>query len=156
MSEAAKIKTAPNISAIWIIPLVALLIGAWMLYQYQANQGTTIYIKMPHAEGIVAGKTEIKVRSVKIGQVDHVRLSDKQNSVIARAQIDKHYEDLLTDDAKIWVVKPRIDDTGISGMSTLLSGVYLEFSPGESKKLADVVMKKRLSLYQSTSLSVSE
>ena len=137
MSEAAKIKTAPNISAIWIIPLVALLIGAWMLYQYQANQGTTIYIKMPHAEGIVAGKTEIKVRSVKIGQVDHVRLSDKQNSVIARAQIDKHYEDLLTDDAKIWVVKPRIDDTGISGMSTLLSGVYLEFSPGESKKLAD-------------------
>jgi paraquat-inducible protein B len=137
MSETAKIKTAPNISAIWIIPLVALLIGAWMLYQYQANQGTTIFIRMPHAEGIVAGKTEIKVRSVKIGQVDHVRLSDKQNSVIARAQIDKHYEDLLTDDAKIWVVKPRIDDTGISGMSTLLSGVYLEFSPGESKKLAD-------------------
>ncbi|GGE95046.1 intermembrane transport protein PqiB [Pseudoalteromonas gelatinilytica] len=137
MSETAKIKTAPNISAIWIIPVIALLIGAWMLYQYQANKGTTIFIKMPHAEGIVAGKTEIKVRSVKIGQIDHVRLSDKQNSVIARAQIDKHYDDLLTDDAKIWVVKPRIDDTGISGMSTLLSGVYLEFAPGESKKLAE-------------------
>ncbi|WP_063703710.1 intermembrane transport protein PqiB [Pseudoalteromonas gelatinilytica] len=137
MSETAKIKTAPNISAIWIIPVIALLIGAWMLYQYQANKGTTIFIKMPHAEGIVAGKSEIKVRSVKIGQIDHVRLSDKQNSVIARAQIDKHYDDLLTDDAKIWVVKPRIDDTGISGMSTLLSGVYLEFAPGESKKLAE-------------------
>ena len=137
MSETAKIKTAPNISAIWIIPVIALLIGAWMLYQYQVNKGTTVFIKMPHAEGIVAGKTEIKVRSVKIGQIDHVRLSDKQNSVIARAQIDKHYEDLLTEDAKIWVVKPRIDDTGISGMSTLLSGVYLEFSPGESKKLTE-------------------
>lgn len=137
MSENAKIKSAPNISAIWIIPLIALLIGAWMLYQYQANKGTTIFIKMPHAEGIVAGKTEIKVRSVKIGQINHVRLSDQQNSVIARAQIDKHYDDLLTDDAKIWVVKPRIDDTGITGMSTLLSGVYLEFAPGESKKLAD-------------------
>ncbi|WP_194441122.1 intermembrane transport protein PqiB [Pseudoalteromonas simplex] len=137
MSENAKIKSAPNISAIWIIPLIALLIGAWMLYQYQANKGTTIFIKMPHAEGIVAGKTEIKVRSVKIGQINNVRLSDQQNSVIARAQIDKHYDDLLTDDAKIWVVKPRIDDTGITGMSTLLSGVYLEFAPGESKKLAD-------------------
>ncbi|NHH90565.1 intermembrane transport protein PqiB [Pseudoalteromonas sp. MB47] len=137
MSKNAKIKSAPNISAIWIIPLIALLIGAWMLYQYQANKGTTIFIKMPHAEGIVAGKTEIKVRSVKIGQINHVRLSDQQNSVIARAQIDKHYDDLLTDDAKIWVVKPRIDDTGITGMSTLLSGVYLEFAPGESKKLAD-------------------
>ena len=63
-----------------------------------------------------------------------MRLSDSQDSVIARAQIDKNYDNLLTEDAKIWVVKPRIDETGISGMSTLLSGVYLEFSPGESKK----------------------
>ena len=74
---------------------------------------------------------QIKVRGVKIGQIDHIRLSDKQNSVIARAQIDKHYDDLLTDDAKIWVVKPRIDDTGISGMSTTLWCVFS--APGESK-----------------------
>ncbi|MBB1367576.1 intermembrane transport protein PqiB [Pseudoalteromonas sp. SR44-5] len=134
MSETANIKKEPIISAIWIIPVIALLVGVWMLYQYQANKGATIYISMPHAEGIVAGKTEIKVRSVKIGQIDHVRLSDTKNSVIARAQIDKHYDGLLTEDANIWVVKPRIDETGISGMSTLLSGVYLEFSPGESSK----------------------
>lgn len=134
MSETATIKKEPSISAIWIIPLIALLVGAWMLYQYQANKGETIYISMPHAEGIIAGKTEIKVRSVKIGQIDHVRLSNDKGSVIARARIDKHYDSLLTEDANIWVVKPRIDETGISGMNTLLSGVYLEFSPGESKK----------------------
>ena len=137
MTETANVTTKPKISAIWIIPLIALLVGIWMLYQYQANEGPTIYIKMPHAEGIIAGKTEIKVRSVKIGQIDAIRLSDSQDSVIARAQIDKNYNELLTDDAKIWVVKPRIDETGISGMSTLLSGVYLEFSPGESKKLKE-------------------
>ena len=137
MTETANVTTKPKISAIWIIPLIALLVGIWMLYQYQANVGPTIYIKMPHAEGIIAGKTEIKVRSVKIGQIDAIRLSDSQDSVIARAQIDKNYNELLTDDAKIWVVKPRIDETGISGMSTLLSGVYLEFSPGESKKLKE-------------------
>ena len=137
MTETANVTTKPKISAIWIIPLIALLVGIWMLYQYQANVGPTIYIKMPHAEGILAGKTEIKVRSVKIGQIDAIRLSDSQDSVIARAQIDKNYNELLTDDAKIWVVKPRIDETGISGMSTLLSGVYLEFSPGESKKLKE-------------------
>ena len=137
MTETANVTTKPKISAIWIIPLIALLVGIWMLYQYQANVGPTIYIKMPHAEGIIAGKTEIKVRSVKIGQIDAIRLSDSQDSVIARAQIDKNYNELLTEDAKIWVVKPRIDETGISGMSTLLSGVYLEFSPGESKKLKE-------------------
>lgn len=137
MTATAQVKKEASISAIWIIPIVALLVGAWMLYQYQINKGATIYIKMPHAEGIIAGKTEIKVRSVKIGQVDLVRLSDKNNSVIARAQIDRNYDDLLTRDAKIWVVKPRIDETGISGMNTLLSGVYLEFAPGESKNTTE-------------------
>ncbi|TGE79775.1 mammalian cell entry protein [Pseudoalteromonas sp. KS88] len=137
MNETANVKQEPRISAIWIIPIIALFVGAWMLYQYQANKGATIYITMPQAEGIIAGKTEIKVRSVKIGQIDHIRLSDDKNSVIARAQIDKHYDSLLTDDANIWVVKPRIDETGISGMSTLLSGVYLEFAPGESKLMKE-------------------
>jgi paraquat-inducible protein B len=137
MTETAQVTDEPKISAIWIIPAIALFVGVWMLYQYQANKGPTIYIEMPQAEGIIAGKTEIKVRSVKIGQIDSVRLSDSQDSVIARAQIDKNYDDLLTDDAKIWVVKPRIDETGISGMSTLLSGVYLEFAPGESENLKE-------------------
>lgn len=137
MNETANVKQEPRISAIWIIPIIALFVGAWMLYQYQANKGATIYITMAQAEGIIAGKTEIKVRSVKIGQIDHIRLSDDKNSVIARAQIDKHYDSLLTDDANIWVVKPRIDETGISGMSTLLSGVYLEFAPGESKLMKE-------------------
>ncbi|WP_213609595.1 intermembrane transport protein PqiB [Pseudoalteromonas sp.] len=147
MTKTANVAQKTPISAIWIIPVIALFVGIWMLYQYQLNKGQTIYITMPQAEGIIAGKTEIKVRSVKIGQIDHVRLSDSQDSVIARAQIDKNYDNLLTDDAKIWVVKPRIDETGISGMNTLLSGVYLEFSPGESKQL-----KKQFSLQEEPAL----
>ena len=147
MTKTANVAQKSSISAIWIIPVVALFVGVWMLYQYQLNKGQTIYITMPQAEGIIAGKTEIKVRSVKIGQIDHVRLSDSQDSVIARAQIDKNYDNLLTEDASIWVVKPRIDETGISGMSTLLSGVYLELSPGESNRL-----KKRFTLQEEPAL----
>ncbi|MEM6983583.1 MAG: intermembrane transport protein PqiB [Pseudomonadota bacterium] len=147
MTKTANVAQKSSISAIWIIPAVALFVGVWMLYQYQLNKGQTIYITMPQAEGIIAGKTEIKVRSVKIGQIDHVRLSDSQDSVIARAQIDKNYDNLLTEDASIWVVKPRIDETGISGMSTLLSGVYLELSPGESNRL-----KKRFTLQEEPAL----
>ena len=66
MTETANITQKSKISAIWIIPVIALFVGVWMLYQYQTNLGPTIYITMPQAEGIVAGKTEIKVRSVKI------------------------------------------------------------------------------------------
>lgn len=137
MSNTARIKTAPKLSPIWLIPIIALFVGAWMLLQHQLSQGQTIYIKMPHAEGIVAGKTEIKVRSVKIGTVDAIRLASSRDHVIARAQVDNHYDNLLTEDAKIWVVKPRVDESGVTGFSTLFSGVYLEFAPGESKQLTE-------------------
>ncbi|MDP4983968.1 intermembrane transport protein PqiB [Pseudoalteromonas tunicata] len=133
MSSPAEIKQKNKLSLIWFLPIMSLLVACWMLYKYQMEQGEVIYIKMPSAEGIINGKTEIKVRSVKIGIISHTRLSDDQKSVIARAEIDNHYVHLLTQDAKLWVVKPRIDETGITGMTTLLSGVYIEFLPGTDK-----------------------
>lgn len=133
MNEHANIATKPKFSAIWLVPVIALIITAWMLYQHQINKGHTIFVKMQNAEGIVAGKTEVKVRNVKVGVVDSLRLQLEQNAVIARVQIDTHYDDLLTEDAKLWIVKPRIDESGISGMNTLLSGVYLELEPGQSE-----------------------
>ncbi|TMO60989.1 intermembrane transport protein PqiB [Pseudoalteromonas aurantia] len=133
MNEHANIATKPKFSAIWLVPVIALIITAWMLYQHQINKGHTIFVKMQNAEGIVAGKTEVKVRNVKVGAVDSLRLQLEQNAVIARVQIDTHYDDLLTEDAKLWIVKPRIDESGISGMNTLLSGVYLELEPGQSE-----------------------
>jgi paraquat-inducible protein B len=133
MNESANIASKPTFSAIWLVPIIALVISSWMLYQHQINKGHTIFVKMQNAEGIIDGKTQVKVRNVKIGYVDSVRLHLEQNAVIARVQIDSHYDELLTEDAKIWIVKPRIDKSGISGMTTLLSGVYLELEPGQSE-----------------------
>lgn len=136
MTEYAYIESKPKFTAIWIIPIVALLITGWMLYKYQSNQGHTIYIKMTDAEGISAGKTEVKVRSVKVGIVKDLELDLAHNGVLAKVQINNQYDELLTEDAKFWVVKPRIDQSGISGMNTLLSGVYLELEPGVSNNLS--------------------
>ena len=132
MTQASAISKKQPISPIWIIPFLALFIACWMFYKYSISQGTSIYIKMPNAEGVILGKTEIKVRSVKMGVISQVKLAQDQTTVIARAEIDKQYESLLHDDAKIWIVKTRIDESGISGLSTLLSGVYFEFLPGKS------------------------
>ncbi|CAM4191641.1 intermembrane transport protein PqiB [Pseudoalteromonas byunsanensis] len=133
MSEHAYIESKPKFSVIWFVPIIALCVTIWMLYQHQLNKGHTVFIKMSNADGIIAGKTQVRVRSVKIGLVESLRLQLDQNAVIAKVQIDTMYEPLLTSDAKIWVVKPRIDESGISGMNTLLSGVYLELEPGTSK-----------------------
>jgi len=136
MNEHAYIESKPKFTVIWIIPIIALLITAWMLFKYQADQGHTIYIKMTTADGITAGKTEVKVRNVKVGLVKRLELDLSHNGVLAKVQIENQYGDLLTEDAKFWVVKPRIDQSGISGMNTLLSGAYLELEPGTSQSLS--------------------
>jgi paraquat-inducible protein B len=40
----------------------------------------------------------------------------------------------MVEDAKFWVVEPRVTLSGISGLGTLLSGNYIGFQPGKSDK----------------------
>lgn len=132
MSVDARIEDKPKFSVIWIVPIIALLITGWMLYQHQINKGHVIFVKMNDADGIIAGKTEVRVKSVKVGLVESLQLELQQNAVVAKVRILQPYGELLAEDSALWVVKPRIDESGISGMNTLLSGVYIELSPGES------------------------
>ncbi len=134
MAEQGLVSQSKRLSSIWLIPLLALAIGLWMVVQHYMSMGTHIHLHMPHAEGLLANKTEIRVRSVRIGTLTQIQLAEDTKSVIARANIMAQYTHLLTSDAQMWVVKPRIDESGISGMNTLLSGAYIEFSPGESSE----------------------
>lgn len=118
-------------SPVWLIPLVALLIGIWMVYSSMANQGPLITITFATAEGLEAGKTRIKTRSVDIGTVESVMLNPGLDGITVTARIDKTAESLLTQDARLWVVRPRIGTTGVSGLDTLLSGAYIELDPGK-------------------------
>jgi len=130
--ESAVVEKKHGISRIWIVPIVAALIGLWMIYQYLNDRGVMITISMPNAAGITAGKTPIKTRSVPIGMITEVRLADNLDQVIVSAEIEKAYLDLLKDDTLIWAVQPRIDESGISGLNTILSGIYFELQAGSS------------------------
>jgi paraquat-inducible protein B len=130
----AKISPQKQLSAIWIIPLIALGIGAWMLYQYVQNSGPEITLKMSSAEGVIAGKTEIKSLNVKVGVVKAVKLSENYDSIIVTAQMNKDAKRMLKADTLFWIVKPRIGQGGISGLDTLLSGAYIQMQPGQSQQ----------------------
>ena len=123
-----------KISPIWIVPLLALLQGLWMLYDYLSSQGPVISIAFETAEGLEAGKTRIKPRSVEVGTVDSVTLNKTMNGVIVTARLNSDTGALLTEDARFWVVRPRIGNSGVSGLGTLLSGAYIELAPGRGKK----------------------
>ncbi|HIF9341263.1 TPA: intermembrane transport protein PqiB [Photobacterium damselae] len=128
----AEVKNLKQVSAIWIIPIVALAIGIWMLAQYITSKGPEITLRMPTAEGIEVGKTQIKSLNVKVGGVTSIKLSDDYSYITVTARMDKDAERMLRDDTLFWVVKPRIGKEGISGLDTLLSGSYIELQPGKS------------------------
>lgn len=82
-----------------------------------------------NAEGIEAGKTAIKSRSVDVGVVESVVLSDDLHQVEIKARLNDGMEKLLKQDSAFWVVKPQIGQEGVSGTGTLLSGAYIELQP---------------------------
>ncbi len=128
----AAVSQKRGISPIWLVPLVALAIGIWMVAYTIQSRGPEITIVFSTAEGIEAGKTKIKLRSVDIGMVDSVGLADGLLKVIVTASLEKAAEALLKEDTEFWVVRPRIGKGGVSGLGTLLSGGYIQLAPGES------------------------
>jgi paraquat-inducible protein B len=125
-----------RISVVWIIPILAAVVAIGIAIQRVRNEGPTITIVFKGASGIEAGKTFIKYKDVTIGLVKTVQLSDDYAKVVVTAQIAKHAAGLIVEDAKFWVVEPRISLSGVSGLSTLLSGQYLGFQTGKSLKRA--------------------
>lgn len=127
----AKIRKISQWSPIWIVPVVAVLIGSWMLYHTFKNQGPTVTLLASNAEGIISGKTQIKSRSVDVGKVVSVELSQDLKQVVIRARMNPGTDNLLNDESQLWVVKPTIGRGGVSGLNTLLSGAYIELQPGK-------------------------
>ncbi|SCC04812.1 intermembrane transport protein PqiB [Gilliamella intestini] len=129
-SKLAKIIKIRAISAIWIIPIVTAIVGLWIIYSHYADRGTSFTLLAKDASGIVAGKTVIKNRSVDVGIVDEVTLSDDYKQVVIKGRIYNDMDPLLKNDSIFWVVKPEIGRDGVTGLGTILSGVYIELVSG--------------------------
>ncbi|MFB9158624.1 PqiB family protein [Chromobacterium violaceum] len=120
-------------SLVWLIPVVAALIGGWLAVHAVLSRGPTITISFQNAEGIEAGKTRIKYKDVEIGEVTSVKLSPNRQAIVATAQLSKEAADYLAEDSRFWVVRPRVSDGGVSGLGTVLSGSYIGMDIGKSE-----------------------
>ncbi|ALI04959.1 intermembrane transport protein PqiB [Pseudomonas sp. FW306-02-F02-AA] len=129
----ANIKTRRwSISLVWIVPIVAVLVGVSLVVHNILQQGPTIILNFKTGEGLIANKTEVKYRNVVIGHVSEVELSDDQKSVNATVKLVKQAESFTREDSKFWVVRPRIGAGGVSGFDTLLSGAFVGADAGRA------------------------
>ncbi len=118
-----------GLSIVWIIPVVAALIGGWLTYKTISEKGPTVTITFNDGAGLEAGKTKIKYKSIAIGTVKRVEISPDLLNVIVIAELSKGAEPHLTENTRFWVVRPRVGLGGISGLETLVSGAYIAIDP---------------------------
>ena len=118
-------------SIVWLIPLITLLVGGWLIIKTVSEQGPEITINFKTAEGIVAGKTKIKYKNVDIGIVEYIQFSEDFSHVIVTASFNRGTESFFRRNTRFWVVKPQLSVRGASGLETLISGAYIEIEPGK-------------------------
>jgi paraquat-inducible protein B len=115
-------------SVVWVVPIAALVISLGIAWQNYASRGPLIEIAFSDAEGIRSGNTELRFRDVPVGVVEEVRFSDGLNSVLVGVRLEQDIAPYVDSESEFWVVRPQVTAQGVTGLSTVLSGVYIQGS----------------------------
>ncbi|WP_210395252.1 intermembrane transport protein PqiB [Motiliproteus sediminis] len=126
-----------GISPVWLVPLVAVLVAAWLGLQSWRERGVEVVINFESAAGIEVNKTELRFKDVRVGVVRRVQLSSDLSKVQVTAEVVPEIADRLSANSAFWVVSPKISASGITGLNTLISGVYIGVDPGEPGETLD-------------------
>ena len=127
-----KRRSAPQL--VWLIPIVAALVGGWIVIKGILDKGPTITISFKTAEGLEAGKTKVKFKSLEVGEVKSLAFDKERRGVVATVELIKQTEPYLVDDTQFWVVRPRFAGGQVSGLGTLFSGAYIAIDVGRSRE----------------------
>ncbi|AAW85770.1 paraquat-inducible protein B [Aliivibrio fischeri ES114] len=128
--EQVNIKEERGISPLWILPLLALCLGGWLVYSSLMEAGQRIQIYFEDAQGLMAGRTTIRYQGLEVGMVKNITLSKDLSNIYVDADIYPEASDLLKENTQFWLVKPQASLTGISGLDALVSGNYIAILPG--------------------------
>lgn len=121
-------------SLVWLIPIIAAIIGITLMVKIVVDRGPMITISFRSGEGLEAGKTKVKYKEVDIGEVRTITLSKDRSRVLVTVQLSKDADSFTAVDTHFWVVRPRLGASGVSGLGTLLSGAYIGADAGISEE----------------------
>lgn len=123
-----------RLPTVWLIPLVATVIGIWLAFNAFVHRGPTFTITFLNGDGLEAGRTKITCKNVEVGKVKALRLSQDRSKVEVTAELTRDAGELLSVNSRFWIVRARVSTSGISGLGTLLSGAYISMDPGDPGK----------------------
>lgn len=120
-------------SLVWLVPIIALAVGVSLLIRAVLSTGPQVTIDFNSADGLRPGKTEVRYKEVVVGRVEALTLSEGRDRVHVSVRLDRSVSNIAVDDTRFWVVRPRIDTAGVSGIETLFSGAYIGVDAGVSQ-----------------------
>jgi paraquat-inducible protein B len=124
-------------SLVWLVPVIALVVGASLAIKSVMETGPRVTIDFDSADGLRPGRTEVRYKEVVVGRVDGVSLTEDRKRVRVSVQLARSVSNIAVEDTRFWVVKPRVDTAGISGLETLVSGAYIGVDAGISDNERD-------------------
>jgi len=123
-----------GISIIWILPILALCICGWLVYNSYKDAGVDITIFFKDATGITPGKTQVMARGIPVGLVKSVLPDLENQQIIATVRMEKEVVSNLVEDTLFWIVRPQLSASSIQGLDTILSGSYIGIQIGTMTK----------------------
>lgn len=120
----AQIRRKRRISTFWLLPVIAIFIASWLLFQHWQDKGIQITIDFQSASGIVSDRTPIRYQGVDIGIVKDITLSDDLRRVIVTADIRKDLATALRKNTQFWLVTPKASLSGVSGLDALVGELH--------------------------------
>lgn len=122
-----------GISPIWTLPILAILLCAWLLYKSYLNAGVEIIIYFDDANGITPGKTQIMSMGIPVGMIKDIHPELEMGRVKTTVMMERNVKKFLVDDTIFWIVRPEVSASRIYGLETILSGSYIGLQPGQSQ-----------------------
>jgi len=131
----ARIRRRRIFRLVWVVPVIALGVAAWLVWQHMRELGPEVRIRFPDAAGLRVGQTPVNYRGVQVGEVSGLKLSDDRKQAVVKVRLHKAAAPLATEGALFWIVRPQIGLNQVTGLSTVLSGPEINLLPGKGETL---------------------
>ena len=128
----ARVRRRRLFRLVWVVPVVAIAIAGWLIFQHLRSIGPEIAITFSDGAGLRVGQTPLKFRGVSIGEVSRVELSPDQKHVVVRARLARSAASIAREGSTFWIVRPQVGWGNVTGLSTVLSGPEIQVLPGKT------------------------
>jgi len=129
----ARVRRRRLFRLVWVVPVIALGVAAWLVWQHMRSMGPEVQIRFSDATGVRIGQTPVNYRGVQIGEVSGIALTDDRKQALVKVRLHKSAEPLATEGALFWIVRPQIGLNQVTGLSTVLSGPEIQLLPGKGE-----------------------